>query len=176
MPRLIDPAQIVLRPFHVLDEEWALLATGTSPPNLMTVSWGGLGTLWERPMVTVYVRPVRHSYRCLETHAEYTLNFLPHDEFQTALDFCGSASGRDVDKWEETGLTAVASSRVAVPRVVEAALTLECRVVSTFDLDPARFKDPAIDALYPDRDYHRAYLGEVLAAWADERFVSGRTP
>ncbi len=162
---------LVLRPFHLLDQEWALLVAGAEPPNPMTVSWGGFGTLWNRPVVTVYVRPTRFTYGLMNDRPEFTLNFLP-PEMRPALDLCGSRSGRDTDKWAEARLSPEPSETVAVPRVAGAELALECRTLHTFDLDPARFVDPALDRHYPKRDYHRAFIGQVTAAWASDRFAA----
>ena len=165
--RRIDPADLTIRPFHILDREWALLASGAARPNLMTVSWGGLGTLWERPMVTVYVRPTRYTFSLLAERPEFTLNFMP-PAARPALQLCGTRSGRDLDKWKAAGLTAEPSETIAVPRVAGARLALECRVVASLDFDPQRFLDAKIEKLYPNRDYHRVMFGELLAAWEAE--------
>ena len=162
---------LVLKPFHLLDQEWALLVAGAEEPNPMTVSWGGFGTLWNRPVVTLYVRPTRFTYGLLNAHPEFTLNFLP-PEMRPALDLCGSRSGRDTDKWAEADLVPETSEAVAVPRVAGAELALECRTLHTFELDPSRFLDPALESHYPKKDYHRAFIGQVLAAWASDRFAA----
>ena len=169
--RRIAPQELLTRPFEILDRQWALLVAGSERPNPMTVSWGGFGTLWDRPVVTVYVRPTRFTFSLLEAEPSFTLNFLP-EAHRAALNLCGRASGRDTDKWSETGLRRVAGETVPVPRVAEAELAFECRTLATADLDPARFLDRAIDRLYPFKDYHRVFLGEVLAAWAGGRFVA----
>jgi flavin reductase (DIM6/NTAB) family NADH-FMN oxidoreductase RutF len=111
------------------------------------------------------VRPTRHTWTLLNGHPEFTLNILPAAQ-RAALELCGSRSGRDLDKWAAAGLTPQASERVAVPRVAGARLSFECRVLATMDVDPARFLDPAIEKLYPGKDYHRVFLGEVVAAWS----------
>lgn len=167
MMKRIDAAALAVRPFHLLDKEWALLVGGRERPNPMTVSWGGLGTLWNRPVATVYVRPTRHTWGLLNEHPEFTLNVLPADR-RPALELCGTKSGRDLDKWAAAGLAPEASEAVAVPRVAGARLAFECRVLATFEVDPARFLDPTIEKLYAAKDYHRVFLGEVVAAWADE--------
>lgn len=159
-----DIGDLALRPFHILDKEWALLVAGKERPNPMTVSWGGFGTLWNRPMVTVYVRPTRHTFGLLNAHPEFTVNFLP-EALRSALDVCGSRSGRNTDKWAAAGIAPEPSGTVEVPRVRGSRLVLECSVLGTVDLDPSRFLDAAIGDLYPAHDYHRAYLGQVLAAW-----------
>lgn len=155
---------LTLRPFHILDKEWALLIAGREKPNPMTVSWGGLGTLWNRPVATVYVRPTRFTYDLLNAEPEFTLNLLP-EAMRPALELCGSRSGRDTDKWTAAGIAPEPSAAVGAPRVCGARLALECRVLATLDLDPARFLDRSVEELYPAKDYHRVYLGEVLAAW-----------
>ncbi|MBI5013924.1 MAG: flavin reductase family protein [Deltaproteobacteria bacterium] len=165
--RKIDPAELAVRPFQLLDKEWALLVAGHNRPNPMTVSWGGLGTLWNRPVVTVYVRPTRHTWGLLNAHPEFTLNVLPAAS-RPALELCGSRSGRDLDKWVAAGLTAQPSEVVAVPRVAGARLAFECRALATLDVDPSRFLDPSIEKLYAAKDYHRVFLGEVLAVWTEE--------
>jgi flavin reductase (DIM6/NTAB) family NADH-FMN oxidoreductase RutF len=167
----IDPAQLLVRPFYLLDQEWALLVGGREHPNPMTVSWGGLGTLWNRPVATVYVRPTRFTFTLLEREPEFTLNVLPAS-MRGALDVCGSRSGRDGDKWQAAGIGPEPSEKVGVPRVKGAELSLECRVIATFEVDPARFLDHSIGELYPLSDYHRAFVGQVLSAWASERFLS----
>jgi len=165
-----NPEDVTLPPFTLFDRQWALLVVGRERPNPMTVSWGGLGTLWDRPVATVYVRPSRFTFSLLDEEPEFTLNFLP-EAHRAALDVCGSASGRDTDKWAATGLGRITAERVRVPRVAEAELSLECRVLATVDLDPGRFLEPAIERMYPRKDYHRVFLGEVLAVWAAERFA-----
>ena len=165
--RRIPPAELTLRPFHILDQRWALLVAGSAKPNPMTVSWGGFGTLWNKPIATVYVRPTRHTFGLLAAEPAFTLNFLP-ERLRDALDLCGAVSGRDVDKWQASGLNPKPSKTIAVPHVGDAELALECRLVASFDFDPERFLDPTIVDLYPRRDFHRAFLGEVLAAWHTE--------
>ncbi len=169
--RAIAPDDLLLRPFTILDADWALLVAGSTRPNPMTVSWGGLGTLWNRPVATVYVRPTRFTFTLLEAEPFFTLNFLS-ERWRAALDLCGSTSGREKDKWRESGLGQVPGTAVPVPRVAEAELALECRVLATLDLDPARFLDPSLEELYPRKDYHRVFLGEVRSAWAADRFVA----
>jgi len=170
--RKITPQELLVKPFTILDEQWALLVAGSARPNPMTVSWGGLGTLWNRPVATVYVRPTRFTFSLLEAEPFFTLNFLA-ETHRAALDLCGSTSGRKTDKWREANLGRVPGEIVPVPRVAEAELALECRVLATLDVDPERFLEPALEELYAKKDYHRVFLGEVLAAFADERYLTG---
>ncbi|HLE60981.1 MAG TPA: flavin reductase, partial [Thermoanaerobaculaceae bacterium] len=112
-----------MKPFTILDQQWALLVAGSERPNPMTVSWGGLGTLWDRPVATVYVRPTRFTFSLLEAEPFFTLNFLS-EPYRAALDLCGSTSGRTTDKWRAATLGRVPGETVPVPRVAEAELAL----------------------------------------------------
>lgn len=161
----IEVGELSVKPFHLLDKEWALLVGGVERPNPMTVSWGGMGTLWMKPVVTVYVRPTRHTYGLLNAHPEFTLNFMDEGA-KPALTLCGSKSGRDIDKWAAAGLAPEKSESVEVPRVAGAKLSFECRVLSTAEVDPSRFLDPALEKLYAAKDYHRVFFGEVVGAYA----------
>ena len=167
----IEPADFACRPFHLLDNEWALLIGGVEKSNPMTVSWGGFGTLWNLPVVTVYVRPTRFTFGLLRQEAAFTLNVLPSG-FREALNICGTRSGRDLDKWEATGLTKAPSERVNVPRVAEAELSFECRIISSMQIEPSKFLDESLHGHYPERDYHVAFIGRVSGLWASERFRS----
>ena len=91
--------------FRVFDKQWALVTAGSLDDyNTMTISWGGLGTLWSRPVATVYVKPIRYTYQFLEKNEYFTVSFFP-EEYKKDLGILGSKSGRDGDKVALTGLT-----------------------------------------------------------------------
>ncbi|HOX26067.1 MAG TPA: flavin reductase [Candidatus Krumholzibacteria bacterium] len=164
LPRIpIDDFQVRC---HLLwDTGWLLLTAGDLSAgrfNMMTVSWGSFGTIWNRPFAQVVVRPSRHTFEYMEAYDTFTLCALP-EACRPILEYLGARSGRDVDKVRESGLTPVPSLVVAAPGFAEADLIVECRKIYRDDLDPAHFLDPAIASHYPQDDYHRVYFGEVLA-------------
>jgi flavin reductase (DIM6/NTAB) family NADH-FMN oxidoreductase RutF len=162
--RPVDLGTLSMQPFRLLDQQWGLLVAGVERPNPMTVAWGGFGTLWNRPVLTVFVRPTRFTFELLARDPFFTLSFLP-DEWRDTLELCGTRSGRDTDKWAASGLVPEPSETIPVPRAAQAELAFECRVLATVDLDPKGFNDPSLEDLYPVSDYHRVYFGHVLAAW-----------
>ncbi|MCI9607455.1 MAG: flavin reductase family protein [Muribaculaceae bacterium] len=94
--------------------------------NLLTVAW--TGTICTNPaMLYISVRPERHSYNIIKESMEFTVNLTTAD-MAKAVDWCGVRSGRDYDKWKETGLTPGPGNMVACPYVVESPLNIECRV------------------------------------------------
>lgn len=151
-------------PFRLIGKEWMLVTPGTSSDyNTMTASWGGLGVLWHDPVCFVFVRPTRHTFGFMERHPRFTLSFFD-PKFHDALMLCGTLSGRDVDKAALAGLTAMAMPAGSVA-FSEARLVIECLKIHSQDLDPSRFLDPAIQGCYPDKDYHRVYVGRIEGAW-----------
>lgn len=168
----IPVEQMLSLPFSIFDRQWFLLTCGDFAAgqfNCMTISWGSMGTMWGRPFVQTVVRPVRHTYRFMETYPTFTLCAFPR-EYRRALDLLGSKSGRDGDKIAEAGLTPTASTVVAAPGYTEAELVIECKKIYWSDFDPTHFVDPAIDRNYPTRDYHRSYFGQVLAVSGTEAY------
>ena len=136
-------------------------------PNAMTIGWGTVGIVWGRPMFTVLVRPSRYTYSCIETTGDFTVN-VPTMEMAEAAAFCGSASGRDYDKFAEKGLTAVDGLTVKSPIIGECPLGYECKVVHTNDVLAGTLAHPILSGYYPEGDYHRVYYGQILAVRADE--------
>ncbi len=158
--------RLLIRPSHIWLEQWLLLTAGdfsVGDFNTMTVGWGSIGAMWNRPFAQVVVRPTRHTYEFTERYDTFTLCAFP-ESARDALKLLGTRSGRDGDKIADAALTPIASSLIAAPGFDEAELILECRKIYWDDLDPAHFLDSSIDGSYPQKDYHRIYFGEILAA------------
>jgi flavin reductase (DIM6/NTAB) family NADH-FMN oxidoreductase RutF len=134
-------------------------------PNAMTIGWLTGGVIWSKPILTVLVRPSRYTYSRLNQVNEFTVNVLP-SSFSEAIQHCGTASGRDGDKFARTGLTPVAAQKVRVPILEQAVVHYECRVVHTNEVIPANLSADIKASAYEGGDYHRIFFGEVLAACA----------
>lgn len=146
---------------ELLEKRWALLTAADGEGcNPMTVSWGGVGRLWNLPVVTVYVRPQRYTRGLMDREDYFSLTFLPQ-ELHDAVVLCGAKSGRDVDKVKECGLTVRKDEKA--PYFAEGELTFICRKVYEQDMAGECFTDPAVDEKnYPGKDYHRMYVGEIV--------------
>ena len=152
------------RIFHLFDDQWLLLACGDFKKkhfNAMTVSWGSMVIIWNRPFVQVLLRPSRYTLEFMNQYDTFTLSAFP-EKYRDALNLLGSASGRDGDKISQSGLTPVASREVASPGFAEAELIVECRKLFWQDMDHSHFVDASIEEHYPKKDYHRMFFGEVL--------------
>lgn len=173
-PQAIPFERLMVRPCNLWLNQWLLLTAGDFAEghfNSMTVAWGSLGVMWNKPFVQVVVRPVRYTYQFLERYETFTLCAFP-EAYRKALSLLGTKSGRDGDKIAEAGLTPIASTRVAAPAFAEADLIIECRKVYWDDLAPAHFLAPEIEQNYPQKDYHRIYFGEIMAILGDEAYAA----
>lgn len=169
----IPPYQFVMSPFAVIGKQQLLLTAGENVPgrfNTMTIAWGMLGILWSKPVVQVYVRPGRYTYKFLEEYPTFTLCAFPAG-FERALAYCGAHSGRDIDKVKESGLIVRPSRMVPAPGFAGAELIIECRKLYSADLLETNFIDAEIHSHYPQRDYHRSYIGEVVAVSGTEAYL-----
>ena len=157
----MQPEEITDNPFKLIGTDWMLITAGTPGDyNTMTASWGTMGVLWGKNICLSFVRPSRFTYRFMEKNGLFSLSFF-EEKHRNILDFCGSRSGRDVDKAAETGLRPVEVMPGAVA-FEQARLVLVCKKIYTQDLDPSRFLSADIEGNYGGTDYHRIYIGEVL--------------
>ena len=142
--------------------------------NTMTIGWGHLGIEWSKPIFVAYVRESRHTKTMLENHGEFTINVPMGICDKNILGFCGTKSGRDLDKIQELGLHLVDSDVVSVPGIAELPLTLECKVIYKQKQDLSAIPEEIIKRYYPAddtgfQDYHYAYYGEIVNAYLIEK-------
>lgn len=160
--RHVDPRRIADNAFKLIADDWMLITAGTTESfNTMTASWGALGELWHKKVCFCFVRPTRYTYEFTENSDIFTLSFFK-EEYRAALDFCGKVSGRHYDKAKQAGLTPVQSDDGGI-YFKEARLVFICRKIYAAHLDPKLFLTPDIDENYPNKDYHRMYIGEILS-------------
>ena len=161
----IEPAEMDDNVFTSIGEQWMLITAGGHPDfNTMTASWGGWGHLWNRDVAFIFVRPQRYTFGYTEDNETFTLSFF-EAEYRDALQYCGTHSGRNVDKVEQTGLTPAVGKTGAV-YFEEARLVLECRKLYAQDLNASSFIDTDIrEDVYAADDFHRMYVGEIVRVW-----------
>lgn len=144
----------------VFDKKWALLTAGDSDKfNTMTISWGGLGTIWGKPVATVYVRTSRYTHDFMDANDFFTVSFYP-EEFKQILGVLGSKSGRDMDKMKGSGLTPVQTGESMSFK--EAEITLICRKLFRQQLDVESIPEDVAKAMYEGQAPHDMYIGEIV--------------
>ena len=102
----------------------------------------------------ISVQPVRNSHPVIAGSGEFVINLL-ETPMLGALDYCGTHSGRDVDKFAVCGLTALPAREVRAPLVAEASVSIECRTCETLHLGS-----------------HDMFIADVLAVHAAPALVN----
>ena len=154
--------------FHI---RWALLCAGPAEDhNTMTISWGGMGTLWNKPVVTVYVKPCRYTYGFMEKNEYFTVSFYTR-EYRKALDIMGSRSGRDIDKDAAAGLTPKALGEATTYE--EADVTLLCRKIYRQNMITESMPEKVFREYYAAEAPHCMYIGEVIEVIKNKKKSSG---
>ncbi len=131
--------------------------------NTMTIGWGLVGFIWQRKVFMVAVRDSRHTFTLMEKARDFTVS-VPSGDMKDALMFCGTKSGRDVDKFQACGLIPAAAQQAASPVLQMPGIHLECVIRFKAPMDP-KYLDGSLDELYPARDYHTLYFGEIVACY-----------
>ena len=131
-----------------------LVGCGDAPDNwnLLTVAWTGT-VCTAPPMCYVSVRPERHSHALIARTGEFTIN-LTTAAMARAVDWCGVRSGRDYDKFRETGLTPLRGAVVAAPALEESPVVVECRVRQILPLGS-----------------HDMFLADIISVQVDEELI-----
>jgi len=135
--------------------------------NVMTIGWGLIGPLWGRPFFMIAVRPSRYTYKFVEEAEDFTVN-VPKRGMEEIVDYCGSVSGREHDKFKEKGLTLAPSKKVNSPIISECVIHYECKVSYKADVIPSGLPEDVLKRCYPRGNYHTLYFGEILATYADK--------
>lgn len=137
----------------------AVLVTCGSEPsewNMLTIAWTGT-ICTNPPMCYISVRPERASYPLLTANMEFTINLTTVD-MARATDWAGVRSGRDYNKWTETGLTPLPGEKVASPTIEQSPLSIECRVKEVMHLGS-----------------HDMFIADVVNVRADTRYIDPET-
>jgi flavin reductase (DIM6/NTAB) family NADH-FMN oxidoreductase RutF len=146
----------------IIGDEWLLITCGKPDKfNTMTASWGALGVLWNKSVAICFIRPTRYTYDFTNSNDFFTLSFFTEKE-KAILQYCGSNSGKDVDKIGNTGLIPLKTLSDSIS-FKQSRMVLECKKIYFDDLKPQNFLLPETDKRnYPLKDYHRMFIGEIL--------------
>ncbi len=149
-----------LDPFTKFEKDWALLTAGDGERfNSMTIGWGSLGTVWNRDVITVYVRPDRYTWQFMRDCDCFTVSFFP-ESCRKALMVMGRMSGREGDKAAAAGLTPK-----VLPQGVtfeEAAETFVCKKIYMAPMAYEDVPDYARRIYQNGVEPHWIFMGEVV--------------
>ena len=146
--------------FEAIGKEWMLVTAGTKEKfNTMTASWGAMGVMWGKTAVTVYIRPQRYTKEFVDREETFTISVLGED-YRKALNYCGTVSGKGIDKITEAGLTPYFVDGTA--GIQEADMIMVCKKMYHDTIKPECFDETENDTKwYPQKDYHTMYIAEI---------------
>jgi flavin reductase (DIM6/NTAB) family NADH-FMN oxidoreductase RutF len=139
----------VYRLIHPMHTVLVSCAGKNRESNIITLAWV-MPTSINPPLVAVSIAPRRHSYKLIEETKEFVINIPTMDILNETL-FCGRRSGKTLNKFKETGLTASRSRKVKPPMIKECVAHLECKLQSQFKTGD-----------------HTILIGEIVEAYADK--------
>jgi len=109
------------------------------------------------PLVACAISKVAYSTELMSVSREFVVN-VPTSDLNRQIYFCGTHSGRDTDKFEQTGLTPRPARKLKAPIIKECVAFMECRVVNRVEVG-----DKVL------------FVGEVVEAYATDNAVSAKS-
>lgn len=161
----VDPEKLSENFFRVINMEWMLITAGSMDSyNTMTASWGTTGILWNKKVAICFIRPSRYTFEFAEKSQLYTLSFF-NDKYHDALNYCGTHSGRKVNKAAATGLKHIETPGGSVS-FEQSRLIMECRKLYADFITEDNFIDKGLISLhYRKSDFHKFFVGEITGCW-----------
>ncbi len=147
---------------HHLTHGGIFLNTRGEKDNTMIIGWGGLTYYWNKPIFLVPVRTSRYTWKAINDTGVFTVSVPLGVNLKKEIAFCGSKSGRDYDKFQESNLTSLPGKLVKAPIVGECTLHFECKVVFKQSMEPSLLDDSVKERHYKKDDYHTMFYGEIL--------------
>lgn len=161
-----DTEKFELNPFEEIGRNWTLItAEKGGKVNTMTASWGGIGVLWGKDVITVYVRESRYTREFIDSSDYFTVTYFSRHKKE--LSILGSESGRDCDKIAKVGFHIEHID--GQPTFSEGKLTIICRKLYHGKIQKNDFTDKSIpEECYKDNDYHHVYIGEIEGIYVNK--------
>lgn len=133
--------------------------------NTMTIAWGGINIVWNRNVFVTYVRYSRDTYEMLENGDSYTISIPLNNDLKHELSYCGTKSGRDVDKIKECNLQLIPGRKVNVPVLSDCELHYECKILYRQAMEPGMVPEDIKNRFYKGHNYHMIYYGEIVDSY-----------
>jgi flavin reductase (DIM6/NTAB) family NADH-FMN oxidoreductase RutF len=130
----------------------------------MTIGWATFGFIWQKPIMMVAVRLTRHTFGIIEKAKDFTVT-VPAGGMSKEIAFCGTESGRNVDKIKMCKLEIISGQKVVSPIIKIPGYQYECKIVYKSAMNEAYLDKDYDSFLYQQKDYHTLYFGEILTCY-----------
>jgi len=159
--REVNVEEVVINPFAKIGKEWMLITAGNQEKfNTMTASWGGMGVIWQKNAITTYIRPQRYTKEFIDANDLFTVSFY-NEEHRSALNICGTLSGRHEDKVKKAGLTPYFTEGTVA--FEQAEVIMVCKKMYHAQMPPENFvSGETVAKFYPEKDFHTMYVSEIV--------------
>ncbi|MCQ2960553.1 MAG: flavin reductase [Bacteroidales bacterium] len=156
----ISPLDIQENASKLIGKDYMLVTAGNQEKsNCLTASWGGLGFMWGKPVACIVIRPQRYTKEFIDREDFFTLSFFD-ESFKDMFAFCGSKSGRTVDKIKECNLTPFVTENGSIS-YEQARIVLECKKLYAAPFVKEGFVEKNLLSNYVDGDFHVQYIAEI---------------
>jgi len=145
---------------------WALVTARKKDGsfNMCTLSWGSIGVLWSKEVVTIYVKPIRHTDSFLFEDDYFTITFFDEDH-RSDLALCGTKSGRDIDKIKESNLEVIELENGITYKDFKRVYVCKKIYQAPFIQEGFVNNQESLDRYYKDEPFHNIYIGEIVAVY-----------
>ncbi len=157
--------QIQNRVIEQLKKGIFLTTQADGGPNVMTIAWANSGRVWDKDSFMVAVRHSRYTFSLMEKSTYFTVSIPKTGTLKKELAFCGTVSGRDKSKFDETGITPKYLEGCSVPVIEECDLHVVCKIAYKQSMDPSLISAEYVEKKYRTNDYHTLYYGEVVGVY-----------
>lgn len=162
----ISPYELNRNLFNTIGGEWLLVTAGNQEKfNTMTVSWGGMGVIWNKLVSYIFIRPQRYTYEFIQNNDYFTISAF-NAEYRNALKYCGTHSGRDIDKTKVTGLIPAFDEKA--PYFEQARLVFVCKKLYAQEISEENMLSEHIKEYYKNNDYHTMFISEIVKVLVHE--------
>ncbi len=157
--REIKVSELPLNPFLDFNHGTLVLAGDEKQSNALCLSNATLGTMWEKSVVTIGIKPLRYTKEFVDLNETFSINFFD-DNYQTDVYYIGSISGRDTDKMKKSNLKR--GTYKGTPFFTDANIIVFCKKLFAQEFKESEFLDREIlNKFYVFKDYHTIYIAEI---------------
>ncbi len=142
-----------------------LIVKDDDKTNIMTIGWATFGFIWKKPVLMVAVRESRHTHNLISKAKDFAVSIPIEKDLSKELDFCGTYSGRDMDKAKECKLNFIDSNKISSPVIKECDYHYECKILFSQPMDLDRLDGTVKNECYPNNDHHILYFGEIVDSY-----------
>lgn len=132
--------------------------------NIMTIGWAMVGILFRKPTLMVAVKPSRYTFSLIENADDFTVS-IPFRDMTKELSYCGSKSGKNLDKFKECNLSILPAQKTISPIIDISGRFYECKIIQITNVDSSRLSFNIDKEIYSDKSYHNLYFGEILSVY-----------